>query len=122
MDPLARKRRLVLADVAGERWVSVARTSGNRQVLDEFFGDALPVPQAWVEVSHVATLLAMVEAGLGVGMVPSMAIERRHASLKGVVLADARPTRRIGLLSLEGARLKPVAQRFYDHLRSALVP
>lgn len=114
--PLARRRRIVLADLAAERWVSVARTSGNRQLLDDYFSEAHRLPAPWLEVSHVATLLAMVEAGLGVGMVPSMALGRGHAGLKGMVVQDARPARQMGLLRLEGARLKPVAQRLHDHL------
>jgi len=118
--PLARRRRVSLADLADERWLSLARTSRNRQVLDEYFDEERRPPQPWLEVSHVATLLAMVEAGLGIGMVPSMALERSHAVLKGVVIADASPTRRIGLLSLEGGRLKPVAQRFYDQLKAMI--
>ena len=75
----------------------------------------------WLEVSHVATLLAMVEAGLGVGIVPSMAIARRHPVLAAVSLADVKLQRRIGLLTLEGRRLTPVAERFYDHLKHRLV-
>lgn len=117
--PLARKRRVLLADLASERWLGVARTSTNRKVLDDYFAEAAIAPQPWLEVSHVATLLAMVEAGLGVGMVPSMALERGNSVLKGVKIDDARPTRRIGLLRLQAVRLKPVAQRFYDHLVAA---
>jgi DNA-binding transcriptional LysR family regulator len=119
--PLARKRRLTLADLRNERWLSVARTSRNRQVLDAYFSEAVQPPPPWLEVSHVATLLAMVEAGLGIGMVPSMALDGAHAVLKGVRLADVHPSRGVGLLSLEGTRIKPVAQRFYDQLKTMSV-
>jgi DNA-binding transcriptional LysR family regulator len=118
--PLARKRKLQLADVAGQPWLSVARTSRNRQMLDDYFTASGRSPQAWLEVGHVATLLAMVEAGLGVGIVPSMAVPREHRSIAAVKLADVDLAREIGLLTLQGRRLTPVAQRFYDHLKKVL--
>lgn len=119
--PLARRRSLTLADVAGERWVTVARTSRNRQLLDDWFTASGRSPQAWLEVSHVITMVAMVEAGLGVGIVPSMALSHgRHPDVRGVPLADVTLERRVGLLTLEGRRLTPVAQRFYEHLKASL--
>lgn len=118
--PLARKRALKLADLAGQPWLSVARSSRNRQVLDDYFTASGRSPQAWLEVGHVATLLAMVDAGLGVGIVPSMALPREHRSVAAVRLADVDLAREIGLLTLHGRRLTPVAQRFYDHLKKLL--
>ena len=117
---LARKRVLKLADVADQPWVSVARTSRNRQVLDDYFTASGRSPQAWLEVGHVATVLAMVEAGLGIGIVPSMGVPRGHRTIAAVKLADVDLHREIGLLTLHGRRLTPVAQRFYDHLKTLL--
>lgn len=119
-NPLARHRRLELADVLGQPWLSVARTSRNRQVLDNHFAASRRSPQAWLEVGHVATLLAMVEAGLGVGIVPSTAVPRGHRAIVAVKLADLDLHRDIGLLTLQTRRLTPVAQRFYDHLKAML--
>lgn len=118
--PLVRKRKLKLADLSGQPWLSVARTSRNRQVLDDYFTASGRSPQAWLEVGHVATLLAMVEAGLGVGIVPSMALPPGHRALVASKLADVELAREIGLLTLQGRRLTPVAQRFYDHLKKLL--
>lgn len=116
--PFARRRSLKVADVRSQPWVSVAHTSRNRQVLDESFADRARPPQAWLEVAHVTTLQAMVEAGLGIGIVPSLALPQGRAGIVGVRLADLEATRHIGLLTLEGRRLTPVAERLYDHLRS----
>jgi len=116
--PLARRRVVKVADVSNDAWLSLARTSRNRQLLDEHFAASGRAPQAWLEVAHVTTLLAMVEAGLGVGIVPSLAVPREHPSIVGVKLGEIEATRQIGLLTLEGRRLTPVAQRFCDHLRS----
>lgn len=116
--PLARRRGVKIADVGSDAWLSVAHTSRNRQVLDDYFSAQGRAPQAWLEVAHVATLLAMVEAGLGVGIVPSLALPQRDPTIVGVKLLDIEAARHIGLLTLEGRRLTPVAQRFHDHLRS----
>ena len=115
--PLARKRRVGLGDLGQARWLTVARTSRNRQVLDDYFAAAGQSPQAWLEASHVATLLAMVEAGLGVAMVPAMAVPADHPGVRSVPLAGVDLHRQIGLLMLRGRRLTPVAQRFYEHLK-----
>ena len=117
-DPLARRRVVKIADASSHPWVSVAHTSRNRQVLDEYFAARDRPPQPWLEVAHVTTLLAMVEAGLGVGMVPSLAAPLNHPNIVTVKLADIQATRQVGLLTLEGRRLTPVAQRFYELLRS----
>jgi len=117
---LARKRGLKLADAAGQPWLSVARTSRNRQLLDDYFAAGGRSPQPWLEVSHVATLLAMVENGLGVGLVPLIAIPRDHPAVTAAVLHDVDLVRQVGLLMPEGRRLTPVAQRFYDHLKTSL--
>ncbi|HKX42685.1 MAG TPA: LysR family transcriptional regulator [Burkholderiaceae bacterium] len=118
---LARKRRLRLADLANERWLSVSRSSRNRQLLDDYLTASGRSPQAWLEVAHVNTLLAMVEAGLGVGIVPSIAlIGHQQRMVVGVALADVHLVRQIGLLTLEGRRLTPVAERFYQHIKRSL--
>ncbi|HEY1225921.1 MAG TPA: LysR substrate-binding domain-containing protein, partial [Ramlibacter sp.] len=116
--PLARRKAVEIAEVSGEAWLSVAHTSRNRQVLDDYFSARGRAPQAWLEVAHVTTLLAMVETGLGVGIAPSMAVPKDHPAIVGVKLRDVDAARHIGLLTLEGRRLTPVAQRFYDHLRA----
>ncbi len=117
--PLARKRSPNLAMFSGERWVAVARTSGNRRLLDAGLGADQRPPPAWLEVGHVSALLAMVEAGLGVGLVPELALPVRDPRLKGLHLADVPLTRRMGVLTLAGATPSPLAQRFLSHLRTA---
>lgn len=116
--PLARRRAVKLADVGSHAWLSVAHTSRNRQVLDDHLYERGHPPQPWLEVAHVTTLLAMVEAGLGVGMVPALALPPKHPVLVAVKLADLQATRQVGLLTLEGRRLTPVAQRFHDQIRA----
>lgn len=116
--PLARKRSPNLAMFSGERWVAVARTSGNRRLIDAGLGVDQRPPPAWLEVGHVSALLAMVEAGLGVGLVPELALPARDPRLKGLRLTDVPLTRSMGVLTLAGATPSPLAQRFLSHLRA----
>lgn len=118
--PLARRRGLRLADLQDEPLVSVSHASRNRVLVDEQLagGGARPLP--WLEANHILTLLALVEAGLGLAIVPASALAPRHPVLKTVPLAGLALQRQIGLLSLQGRRLTPVAQRFYDQLRALL--
>jgi DNA-binding transcriptional LysR family regulator len=62
---LARRKKLSWAELAQETLIAVARSSGNRQLLDDALTTAGLNPSYAFEVSHIATLLGMVEAGLG---------------------------------------------------------
>ena len=108
------------AELEGERLIAVARSSGNRQLLDDALAKAGRHPAAILEVSHIATLLGMVEAGLGVAAVPRMAISPRHSSLKGIPLRQPAVSRSLGLITRHGAAMRPAAETFCDYLRAAL--
>jgi DNA-binding transcriptional LysR family regulator len=58
-------------------FISVGRTSGNRVLLDQALAGLPNRPQAIYEAQHVTTTLGLVEAGLGVAAVPSMAMPGR---------------------------------------------
>ncbi|MDB5581258.1 MAG: transcriptional regulator, LysR family [Bradyrhizobium sp.] len=108
------------AELEEERLIAVARSSGNRQLLDDALAKAGRHPASILEVSHIATLLGMVEAGLGVAAVPRMAISPRHSALKGVPLRQPAVSRSLGLIARHGAGLRPAAETFRDYLRAAL--
>ena len=61
---LAHRKTVAWAEIAEERLISVARSSGNRQLLDDMLSKAGLNPNFAFEVSHIGTLLGMVEAGL----------------------------------------------------------
>lgn len=117
---LARKKSVNWADLASERLITVARSSGNRQLLDDSMTKAgLNLGFAF-EVSHIATLLGMVEAGLGLAAVPRMALASTHPALIGVPLRQPQTVRKLGLLQRHGTSLRPAAEMFHKHLRTAL--
>ena len=72
-------------------------------------------PQAIYEAQHVTTTLGLVEAGLGVAAVPSMAMPGAdHPLLVSVPLVDPVVTRKVGLIRRRGRSLSPAAQQLFD--------
>jgi len=113
--PLARQRRVSWAQLAAHDYISVSRSSGNRVLLDQALAGVAGRPQSIYETQHVTTMLGLVEAGLGVAAVPSMAMPGPdHPLLVSVPLVDPVVTRKMGLIRRRGRSLSPAAQRLYD--------
>lgn len=117
---LASRKTVVWPDLQAERLIAVARSSGNRQLLDDALAKAGVNPTFSFEVSHIATLLGMVEAGLGLAAVPRLALPSAHPTLVGIALRKPEVTRVLGLATRRGASLKAPAKMFHDYLRGAL--
>lgn len=118
--PLAERKSVNWADLTHEKLIAVARGSGNRQLQDDALTKAGLNPSFAFEVSHIATLLGMVEAGLGLAAMPRMALSATHPSVLGISLRQPQIARRLGLLTRNGAGLRPAAEMFHQHLRTAL--
>ncbi|MNR49447.1 LysR substrate binding domain protein [compost metagenome] len=74
-------------------------------------------PQCLYEAKHVTTLLGLVEAGLGVAAVPSLAMPGKdHPTLVSIPLIEPIVTRQMGLIKRRGKSLSPAAQQLYDLL------
>jgi DNA-binding transcriptional LysR family regulator len=113
--PLARARRVSWAQLAEHDHIGIDRSSGNRVLLDQALAGVPNRPQAIYEAQHVTTALGLVEAGLGVAVVPSMAMPGRdHPLLVSLPLVDPIVTRKVGLIRRRGRALSPAAQQLYD--------
>lgn len=97
--PLARSRRLRLADLAGEPFVfySAAEVPGLHAVALLACQSAGFTPRVSQEAVQVQTVVSLVESGFGVALVPSVA--KRHSSEQVVFrqLADPQRTLAVGL-------------------------
>jgi DNA-binding transcriptional LysR family regulator len=77
-------------------------------------------PKIIYEAQHVTTLLGLVEVGMGIAVVPSLAMPSKdHPVLASIPLYDPVVSRRIGLIKKRGRTLAPSAERLYG-LLSAL--
>lgn len=113
--PLARRRRVSWADLAGHDFITVSKASGNRLLIDQALAGLADRPEAVYEAQHVTTLLGLVEAGLGVAAVPSMAMPGKdHPLLVSVPLDTPVVTRKVGLIRRRGRTLTPAAQQLFD--------
>ncbi len=113
--PLAKRRRVTWAELAGHDYIGVSKSSGNRLLIDQALAGSATRPQSVYEAEHVTTMLGLVEAGLGVAAVPSMAMPGRdHPLLVSVPLDEPVVTRRVGLIRRQGRALSPAAQQLYD--------
>ena len=113
--PIARLRRVSWAQLSAHDVIAVSQSSGNRLLLDQALAGLPGRPQSIYETQHVTTLLGLVEAGLGVAAVPSMAMPGPdHPLLVSVPLVDPVVTRRMGLIRRRGRALSPAAQQLYE--------
>lgn len=110
---LAGRPSISWAELVEHRLIGVGRLSGNRVLLDHALSARGIRPKWFYEVQHLSTSLGMVEAGLGVSAMPSLAMPAAdHPTLVSVPLTDPEVTRTLGLVSRRGASLSPAAEKF----------
>ncbi len=115
--PLARRRSVRWTALAGEPLVLLDHASGSRRLIDEALrahGVQAPVAQ---EVGHPTTIFRMLDAGLGISVVPTLALP--PAGLPGLVVRPLVPRveRRVVLVRRRHRALAPVAQVAWDLVR-----
>ncbi len=119
--PLAKRRGVSWDDIGKYPYMTVAKSSGNRMVLDRSRAPTEKQLSSMVEVRHVSTLLEMVKAGLGIAVVPQLAMPAdRMSMLRAVALKDEGITRTLGVIRRAGRVLSPAARHFYEMLKQAL--
>ncbi|MBO1081563.1 LysR family transcriptional regulator [Roseomonas haemaphysalidis] len=120
--PLARKRGLRWEDLADEVLVGVSRRSGNRLILDRALLPRGIQPNWRYEAEHLSTSLGLVEAGLGVAVVPRLALPRGpHPVLVARPLGEPRIDRATGVVLKRGAEPGPAARALLDLLERRMV-
>jgi len=74
--PLAKRKKIAPQDLAGEAFVAFEAGSGTRRVIDRFFLSENIEPNIVMETENVEIIKAMVKTGLGIGIVPYIAVAR----------------------------------------------
>jgi DNA-binding transcriptional LysR family regulator len=116
--PLADKAKVSWAELAAYDYITVDKSSGNRLLLDQALAGASVQPQNMYETQHGTTTIGLVEAGLGVAVVPAMAMPGPdHPLLVSVPLVGPVVKRKMGLIKRQGSVLSPAAQQLYDLCR-----
>jgi DNA-binding transcriptional LysR family regulator len=113
---LLQKRRLALADLVNEPLIVYERGStGRSHVLDAFHQHGL-TPRIEMEATNTDLIVRLVEAGLGISIVPlhaSGAVTRGRRLGVHPLKSLIRPIDS-GILTRRGERLSPSAQRFIE--------
>lgn len=110
---LAQRKRVTWAELAKHECVSLAQGSGNRFLVDQALAHVEHKPKWFCEVRHVPALVSLVEAGLGLGVVPRLAMPPLgHSTLLSISLEKPRVSRMIGVIRRRGRALRPAAELF----------
>jgi DNA-binding transcriptional LysR family regulator len=100
--------------------LKLSTSTAFREHLDEALrANGLPVETNY-EFVHVNTLIAMAEAGLGVALLPRIAIPRK-TSLKVVRVSSPVLTRTVSIVTIRGHSLSPAAAKLVE-LCDELIP
>ncbi len=115
---LGTRRSVQWEELAAWDQVRVSQASRNRVFIDQALADLPALPRPVCEVRHVSTLIGLVEAGLGVAIVPQLTVPHRPANVVGVQLLPS-VTRTIGIIQRSGRTLSPAAEAFTQLLVEA---
>ena len=107
--PLASAATLALKDLRGESFVMLRDGHCFRDLSIAACTRARVAPRIAFESGQFSSLFGMVAAGVGISLVPEMAIDR-HAGCRYMRLSDARATRTIVVATLRGRSLNRVQE------------
>ena len=113
--PLAGLAQVAWSALAGYDFMTVDKSSGNRLLVDLALANSDVRPSWCFEAKHVSTLLGLVEAGLGIAVVPRLSMPQgEHPTLAMVALVEPVIERNVGLIRRRGRELTPAARKLYD--------
>lgn len=111
---LAERPLLMLPDLAGRPLVLLDYSSGSRPLIDRAFARAGVVPRVALDVGHPATAFRMVQAGLGVSVLPALSLPLPDAAALRAVPLEAALSRQVVLARRRQRSLAPAAQRLWS--------
>jgi len=117
---LAKRSSLSLKDLRSEPFLLLRDGHCFRDTAVAACDRARLHPQIVFESGQFSSLLSMVGAGMGVSIVPAMAIEK-SSSCCYVHIADAQAVRTIGTVVLRGRSLTRAHHAFLSHLRAGIL-
>jgi len=118
---LAARKRVHVDELAAYPLIVMSRETGVRAVLEEALGPLTERLNVSQEVTQLSSLIGMVEEGLGVAMVPMLALPRVVPPTLAVVRGiEPRIERPIGLLRRIDRPLSPAALAVLDCVRRAM--
>ena len=115
--PLVETPALTLADLRNDQWVQTSAASTcARHVVRSCLAAGFE-PYVAFESDDYDTVQGLVAAGVGVALIPRLALTRVHSGIVVRALAPASPVRRVTAATLTGPGVNPAARAMIDVLR-----
>ena len=114
---LARRRQARWTDLADQPLVLLDHASGSRRLIDRALAAQGVQARVAQEVGHATTIFRMLDAGLGVSVIPMLALPPEglpHLAIRPLL---PRVDRDIVLVHRRNRALAPLAQRVWDLVR-----
>lgn len=119
--PFAKLKSITWAQLAGTPLIRVSPQTGNRLLIDDALGRRRESLHWRFEVQHIATAVSMVLAGIGLTVVPRLAIDPAATpGLAEIRLRQPEITRTIGVLSRRNRPLSAAGSALLAIVRRAL--
>ena len=111
---LAKQRTVSAYTLAGEKLILGERGGNTRRLIDEFFAQAGVTLTVSMELSRQAAIRRMVEADMGVGIVPLKSVreEVERGSLVRWWIEGAQINWELGIARISGGYESPIVQTF----------
>lgn len=110
----AQRRKLALKALAGQALVMLDSSSGSRPLIDRALLKAGVSVQIGVDVGHPSTAFRMVQAGLGIAVLPALSLPLPDNSALRAVPLEAALSRQVVLARRRNRSLSPAAQRLWE--------
>jgi DNA-binding transcriptional LysR family regulator len=120
--PLARRKRLRLEDLSEESWVQTSAASPcARQVIRSCHAAGFE-PEVSFESDDYLTVQGLVAAGVGVALIPQLALSTVRPEIQVRPLHPASPVRRVFAATPRAAAVTPAVATMLDLLRTKPPP
>jgi DNA-binding transcriptional LysR family regulator len=113
--PLASKEGIRLRDLRGEKFVMYERVfaPGYHDLVIAILSRAGVIPEVSQTASEMSTIVSLVDAGMGVAVVPMSVTKHRIARVVTCPILDKIPASEIAMVTAKDTDI-PVVRRFYE--------
>ncbi|BDB24500.1 LysR family transcriptional regulator [Cupriavidus sp. P-10] len=118
----ARRQSVAWQELAGQRMAGVSKQSGNRALIEHAIAHLEQRPTIYYEANHVVGVLALVEAGLGMAVLPGLALPPDHPRLRAIPLVEPAVDRILALIRRRDKALQPAAKALFEILADGSPP
>lgn len=116
--PVAGRSSVTLNELAREDWITDAPGSSYRSLFTAAFTAVGITPRITHEIAEWETSIALVEAGVGIGLMPRLvSLESVRDVVRVQIAGDHVPTRRIVAAMRAGSLKSPLIRDSLSHLR-----